>query len=74
MHVGFAIGPDAIAHKLDVLDRHCAQVGRDPADIERTLSSRVAESSRCLLGFDLERLRCGDAGQPIAAGPRRQAR
>ena len=25
-----------MARKLEVLDRHCAEVGRDPAEIERT--------------------------------------
>ncbi|GLY06691.1 TIGR03560 family F420-dependent LLM class oxidoreductase [Actinoplanes sp. NBRC 101535] len=28
--------PDLIAHKSAVLDRHCADVGRDPASIQRT--------------------------------------
>jgi alkanesulfonate monooxygenase SsuD/methylene tetrahydromethanopterin reductase-like flavin-dependent oxidoreductase (luciferase family) len=28
-------------HKLDVLDRHCAEVGRDPGEIERTLDCAV---------------------------------
>ena len=28
--------PAAVRHKLDVLDRHCAEVGRDPAEIHRT--------------------------------------
>lgn len=29
-------GPDVIRHKLAVLDAHCADVGRDPAEITRT--------------------------------------
>lgn len=33
----FAEGPDVVAHKLEVLERHCADVGRDPAEIERTI-------------------------------------
>ena len=33
----FAMGPDAIAEKLAVLDRHCAAESRDPATIERTV-------------------------------------
>lgn len=33
----FAVGPDAIAHKLEVLDRHCEDESRDPAEIERTI-------------------------------------
>jgi F420-dependent oxidoreductase-like protein len=33
----FATSPDEVAHKLGVLDAHCADEGRDPADIERTI-------------------------------------
>lgn len=32
-----ATSPEAIAHKLSVLDRHCEQAGRDPAEISRTI-------------------------------------
>ncbi|MFS0885922.1 LLM class F420-dependent oxidoreductase [Aeromicrobium sp. 179-A 4D2 NHS] len=35
----FPAGIDVIRHKLEVLDQHCADVGRDPADILRTLQS-----------------------------------
>ena len=33
----FPAGHDEIAHKLDVLARHCETEGRDPAEIERTI-------------------------------------
>jgi F420-dependent oxidoreductase-like protein len=33
----FAPDPSVVAHKLDVLDRHCDAEGRDPAAIERTI-------------------------------------
>ena len=30
-------GPEVIAAKLEVLDRHCADAGRDPATVQRTV-------------------------------------
>lgn len=33
----FPAGIDTVRHKLEVLDRHCGDVGRDPAEIRRTL-------------------------------------
>ncbi len=33
----FGFEPAEMAHKLEVLDRHCATVGRDPAEIQRTV-------------------------------------
>jgi alkanesulfonate monooxygenase SsuD/methylene tetrahydromethanopterin reductase-like flavin-dependent oxidoreductase (luciferase family) len=33
--------PETVAHKMEVLDQHCADVGRDPADIERTISCKL---------------------------------
>jgi F420-dependent oxidoreductase-like protein len=38
----FAETPAAAAHKLDVLERHCADVGRDPATIRKTMLYRGA--------------------------------
>ena len=35
--------PDAVRHKLDVLERHCADVGRDPAEITKTILYTVSD-------------------------------
>jgi F420-dependent oxidoreductase-like protein len=35
--------PDAVRHKLDVLERHCADVGRDPAEITKTILLTVGD-------------------------------
>ena len=32
----FGFEPDEMKHKIDVLDGHCADVGRDPAEVRRT--------------------------------------
>jgi alkanesulfonate monooxygenase SsuD/methylene tetrahydromethanopterin reductase-like flavin-dependent oxidoreductase (luciferase family) len=29
--------PDTVRHKIGVLERHCADVGRDPAEITKTV-------------------------------------
>ncbi|MFI5953410.1 LLM class F420-dependent oxidoreductase [Cryptosporangium sp. NPDC051539] len=33
----FAPDVETVAHKIDVLNQHCADVGRDPAEIEKTI-------------------------------------
>jgi F420-dependent oxidoreductase-like protein len=33
----FATSPDEVAHKVDVLERHCANEDRDPATIDKTV-------------------------------------
>jgi hypothetical protein len=33
----FATDPAGVAHKIEVLDRHCGDVGRDPAEVTRTI-------------------------------------
>jgi F420-dependent oxidoreductase-like protein len=33
----FDLGPEQVAHKLRVLDEHCAAVGRDPGEVRRTV-------------------------------------
>lgn len=37
----FDMGPAKVKAKYDVLDEHCAAVGRDPSRIERTVLSRI---------------------------------
>ena len=37
----FALGLDALRHKTEVLERHCAEIGRDPGTIERTIGAPV---------------------------------
>jgi F420-dependent oxidoreductase-like protein len=37
----FSAGPETILHKLEVLQGHCADVGRDYADITRTTLGRL---------------------------------
>jgi len=38
--------PDAVRHKLDVLERHCADVGRDPAEITKTVLLTVGDPAK----------------------------
>lgn len=38
----FDMGPEKVRAKYDVLERHCADLGRDPAEIEKTVLARVA--------------------------------
>ena len=38
--------PDAVRHKLDVLERHCADVGRDPAEITKTVLLTVDDPAQ----------------------------
>lgn len=38
----FDMGPERVRAKYDVIDQHCADVGRDPAEIRRTVLSRIS--------------------------------
>jgi F420-dependent oxidoreductase-like protein len=61
--------PDAVRHKVEVLHRHCADVGRDPADIEVThLSTALVAPDAAAL--DAEVARRAPARGP-AGGPAR---
>jgi F420-dependent oxidoreductase-like protein len=37
----FPIGMDALRRKTEILERYCAEIGRDPASIERTMGAPV---------------------------------
>jgi F420-dependent oxidoreductase-like protein len=37
----FPLGFDVLRHKTEVLERHCADIGRDPSTIERTMAAPV---------------------------------
>ena len=59
---------DTVRHKLEVLGRHCADVGRDPAQIRvSTLSTALVAEDRRDLSAVVERLR-GDASPEDFAG------
>ena len=42
------IAPDAFAHKCEVLDQHCANVGRDPGEIKRAVNLGLAYTDESL--------------------------
>ena len=49
--------PDAVRHKVSVLHRHCADVGRDPADVEVThLSTALVAPDDAALAVETARL------------------
>lgn len=50
----FASGTDEVAHKLDVLRRHCDAVGRDESTITKTLTCRPAPMADGLDAFTKE--------------------
>ena len=64
-NISLAVGPpDETRHKLDVLNRHCDDVGRDPVDIRKTVGILVdpladvdgfvsTAAEYAALGFDL---------------------
>jgi alkanesulfonate monooxygenase SsuD/methylene tetrahydromethanopterin reductase-like flavin-dependent oxidoreductase (luciferase family) len=37
----FPLGFDVLKHKTEVLEQHCAAIGRDPSTVERTMATPV---------------------------------
>ena len=65
-------GGETIRHKLDVLDDLCRQLGRDPSEIERTVSARLGPAEPASSLVDRCRVFGGygiDHVVLIAAGP-----
>lgn len=65
----FDMGPEGVKAKYDVLDGHCAALGRDPSEIERTVITRMALSTdgRPLEGSGEESLTVSQAVDKLGA-------
>jgi len=57
--------PGVLAHKCEILDRHCADVGRDPAEIQRSAVALVFISTN---ESELAPMRELDLGRPTVIG------
>lgn len=61
--------PEVLAHKIGVLERHCADLGRDAAEIERSANATL------VLSDDAETVeRALGGGRPVIAGNLEQVR
>jgi F420-dependent oxidoreductase-like protein len=58
----FGSSVDDVAHKLDVLTRHCDTEGRDPAEIEKTIIWSTADPLDDVEGFLAEMGKYADLG------------
>jgi F420-dependent oxidoreductase-like protein len=57
--------PDVLAHKISVLERHCAEVGRDPSTIHRSAQALLFMSDN---RDGLERIRAQGVAMPVVIG------
>ncbi len=57
--------PELLRHKMGILDQHCADVGRDPKDIQRTAVALLFMSTDKSF---LEKMRTTDMQQPAIIG------
>jgi F420-dependent oxidoreductase-like protein len=72
----FAGDPADVRHKFDVLSRHCERIGRDPAEITRTVFafdtsdlSALAASARSLAAVGADGMIVVGPSDPLAIGP-----
>jgi F420-dependent oxidoreductase-like protein len=72
----FAGAPADVRHKFDVLDAHCERVGRDPAEITRTVFAfdtsdlaALAASARSLAAVGADGMIIVGPADPAAIGP-----
>lgn len=57
--------PESLGHKLEVLEQHCVEVGRDPATLERSTQALVHMSED---QSEVARLRAETSHQPALCG------
>ena len=62
---------EILRHKMEILDRHCADVGRDPADIRRTAVALLFMSDDQKY---LEQMRKADIAMPTVIGTPEEVR
>jgi F420-dependent oxidoreductase-like protein len=60
--------PAEVRHKFDVLDRHCERIGRDPAEITRTVFA-FDTSDLAALAASARSMAAAGAGGMIVVGP-----
>ena len=63
--------PEILRHKMGILDQHCADVGRDPTDIQRTAVAMLFMSTDQAY---LEKMRNTDMQQPSIIGTPEEVR
>jgi F420-dependent oxidoreductase-like protein len=56
---------ETLQHKMSILDRHCADVGRDPAKIQRSAVALLFLSDDAAF---VEKMRSRDIGRPVIVG------
>jgi hypothetical protein len=72
----FAGAPADVRHKFDVLDAHCERIGRDPAEITRTVFAfdtsdlaALAASARSLAAVGADGMITVGPADPALVGP-----
>ena len=58
----FPLGLEVLRHKTELLERYCAEIGRDPSTIERTMAAPV------IVAANAARPRRSSSGSPRSGG------